>query len=153
MKDRLLAELDARIARHGSGDSSGVLDERALTLVTELAAAGDPDAGSLGRVAALHLCRYQALPPEHGTADLRLALDLYRILHSVDARLVPPEARALLGLASPHETGIALLREYERGGQVEHLERAVSLLRQEALERSTDRPGDLHGLAVALAHR
>jgi hypothetical protein len=153
MKDRLLADLDARIARHGSGDSSGVLDERVLTLVTELAALGDPDAGSLVRVAALHLCRYQALPPEHSEIDMRLALALYTKLHTVDPRLVPPDVRAMLGLASPHDTGVELLREYERTGQVDHLERAISLFRQEVLEHRPDRANDLHSLGLALLRR
>src|SRR5690242_16046928 len=105
MKDRLLADLDARIARHAGGDSSGVLDEQALDVVTELAGSSAPDAGSLARVAALHLCRYQALPPEHREIDLRLARALYTNLHAVDPRLVPPDVRDFLGLASPHDTG------------------------------------------------
>jgi hypothetical protein len=139
MKERLLAELDARITRHAAGDSSGVLDEQALALVTELAASGAPDAGSLARVAALHLCRYQALPPEHSKADLRLAQALYTTLHSVDPRLVSPEVREFFGLASPHDSAIALMREYERTGRLDRLERATSLLRQEMLEHQTDR--------------
>lgn len=130
----LIADLEARIARHVEGDSSGVLDEQALELVAELTRLGDPDAGSLARVAALHLCRSEALPPEHGAVDLRLAVALYTNLHTVDPRLVPPRVRDLFGLASPHDTGIALLRAYERSGQPEHLERAISLLRQEVLD-------------------
>lgn len=141
MKERLLAELDARITRHAHGDSSGVLDEHALDLVTELAASGAPDAGSLVRVAALHLSRFQALPPEHGKDDLRLARALYTKLHSVDPRLVPPEVREFFGLASPHDSGLALIREYERTGNLGHLERAISLFRQEVLEQHTEPPG------------
>jgi hypothetical protein len=152
MKERLLAELDARIARHADGDSSGVLDERALGLVTELAAAGRPDAGSLVRVAALHLCRYQALPREHGRGDLRLARTLYTNLHAVDPRLVPPWVRELFGLASPHERGIALMHEYEQAGRLDDLERAISLFRQEALEQA-DRADGLGRLATALLCR
>src|SRR3954447_9292594 len=98
MKDRLLADLDDRIARHADGDSSGVLDEGALVLVTALARLGAPDAGSLVRVAALHLCRYQALPPEHGGIDLRMAQTLYTRLHAVDPRLVSPRVREFFGL-------------------------------------------------------
>jgi hypothetical protein len=152
VKERLLAELEARIARHTNGDSSGVLDEQALALVAELTRMGDPDAGSLARVAALHLCRSEALPPEHGAVDLRLAMALYTNLHTVDPRLVPPPVRALFGLASPHEIGIALLREYERAGRPEHLERAISLFRQEVL----DQPDAVNGryiLAMALLRR
>ena len=134
MKERLLADLDARIARHANGDSSGVLDDQALVLVTELTKLGDPDADSLARVAALHLCRSEALPAEDGAGELRLAHALYANLHTVDPRLVPPHVRALFGFASPHDTGIALLREYERSGRPEHLERAISLLRQEILD-------------------
>jgi hypothetical protein len=153
MKERLLADLDARIARYANGDSSGVLDEQALAVVTELAASGDPDAGSLARVAALHLCRYQALLPEHGEVDRQLALAVYTNLHTVDPRLVPPEVRDLLGLASPHETGMALLREYERTGRVDHLERAISLLRQEVLEPQPDRADGMCGLGMAMLRR
>jgi hypothetical protein len=153
MKDRLVADLDARIARHARGDSSGVLEEHALTVVTELAALGPPDAGSLARVAALHLCRYLALPPEQGEIDRRFALALYTKLHSVDPRLVAPEVRDLLGLASPPDVGIALLREYERSGRVDQLERAISLLRQEVLESRADRAGGLCGLGTALVRR
>jgi hypothetical protein len=142
MKERLLAELDARIARHADGDSSGVLDEQALALVSELAAAGGPDAGSLMRVAALHLCRYEALPREHSEVDLRLALALYTKLHTVDPRLVSPEVREFFGLATPHDRGVALMREYERTGRLDYRERAVSLLQQEALEQQTDRTND-----------
>jgi hypothetical protein len=153
MKERLLADLDARIARHASGDSSGVLEDQALDVVTELAASGDPDAGSLVRVAALHLCRYQALPPEHSAIDRRLALALYTKLHTVDPRLVPADVRELLGFASPHDTGVALLREYERTGQVDHLERAISLFRQGVLEQQPDPAGGLYSLGVALLRR
>lgn len=153
MNERLVADLDARIARHRNGDSAGVLDERALAVVTELAASGDPDAGSLSRVAALHLCRSQALPPEHGEIDRQLALALYTNLHNVDPRLVPPEVRELLGLAGPHDTGVALLGEYERTGLVDHLERAISLFRQGVLERQPDRADGLHSLAMALLRR
>ena len=153
MKDRLLADLDARFARHANGDSSGVLDEQALSVVTELVALGEPDAGSLARVAALHLFRSQALAPEQAETDRRLALALYTNLHTVDPRLVPPEVRTVLGLASPHDTAIALLREYERNGHVEHLERAISLFRQELLEHRPDRAGCLSNLAAALFHR
>jgi hypothetical protein len=151
MKDRLLADLDARFARHASGDSSGVLDDQALDVVTELVALGEPDAGSLARVAALHLYRYQAQAPELGEVDLKLALALYTNLHTVDPRLVPPEVRHVLGLASPHDTALALLGEYERGGQPEHLERAISLFRQELLEQP--RADSVHNLATALLHR
>ncbi|MFC4857121.1 hypothetical protein [Actinophytocola glycyrrhizae] len=151
MKERLLAELDARIARHAAGDSSAVLDEHALALVTELAALGEPDAGGLARVAALHLCRYQALPPEHAEVDLRIARALYTKLHTVDPRLVPPEVRELFGLASPHDRGLALMREYERTGGPGHLERAISLFRQELLEQPT--ASGAHRLAAALFHR
>jgi hypothetical protein len=150
MKERLLAELDARIARHADGDSSGVLDEQALALVSELTASGEPDAGSLVRVAALHLCRYQALPPEHGEVDLRLARVLYTKLHTVDPRLVSSRVRAFFGLASPHESGLALMREYERTGRLGPLERAISLFRQEVLE---DPAASGHDLATALRRR
>jgi tetratricopeptide (TPR) repeat protein len=153
MKDRLLADLDARIARHANGDSSGVLDAQALALVTQLATLGDPDAGSLTRVAALHLCRYEALPPEHGELDLQLALAIYTNLHTVDPRLVPPEVRDFLGLASPHDTGIALMGEYERTGRTDHLERAISLFRQEVLAQQPDRANGLYSLAMALFRR
>lgn len=141
MKERLLAELDARIARHADGDSSGVLDDEALALVNELTATVSPDAGSLMRVAALHLCRYEALPREHSAVDLRLAQAVYTKLHTVDPRLVPPKVREFFGLASPHDRGVALMREYERTGRLDYRERAVSLFQQEALEQ-TDRPND-----------
>jgi len=153
MKERLLADLDARIGRHAGGDSSGVLDEQALALVTELAAVGDPDAGSLVRVAALHLCRYEALPPEHGEVDLQLALALYTKLHAVDPRLVSPEVRELLGLASPHDSGVARMREYERTGRLDHLERAISLFRQGVQEHQADRANSLYSLGMALFGR
>jgi hypothetical protein len=152
MKERLLAELDARIVRHTDGDSSGVLDEHAFALVAELTALGEPDAGSLVRVAALHLCRYQALPPEHGEVDLGLARALYTKLHTVDPRLVPPRVRKLFGLASPHDSGIALLREYERTGRLDRLDRAISLLRQDVLEQP-DRASSRHSLGMALFRR
>lgn len=152
MKDRLLADLEARIARHTVGDSSGVLDEQALALVAELTTLGDPDAGSLARVAALHLCRYEALLPEDAAIDLTLAVALYTNLHLVDPRLVPPHVRELFGLASPHDTAITLLREYERAGRLEHLERAISLLRQEILNQPDSAEGR-HWLATALRRR
>jgi len=150
MRERLLADLDARIAAHADGDSSGVLDAQALALVTELAAAGEPDAGSLVRVAALHLCRYQALRPALGEADLRLARTLYAKLHSVDPRLVPARVRDFLGLESPHDRGVALMREYGRTGRLDDLERAVSLLRQAVLE---ERAGARDHLRTALLRR
>jgi tetratricopeptide (TPR) repeat protein len=153
MKDRLLADLDARFARHANGDSSGVLDDQALTVVTELVALGEPDAGSLARVAALHLFRAEALAPELGETDRRLALALYTNLHAVDPRLVPPDVRTVLGLASPHDTAVALLREYERNAQDEHLERAISLFRQELLENPPDHADCLQNLATALLCR
>jgi hypothetical protein len=134
MRERLLAELDARIARHDAGDSSGVLDDSALGLVAEVARTGPPDAGSLARVAALHLCRYRAMPPDHAGTDLELARAVYTNLHTVDPRLVPEDVRELLGLASPHDGGVARLREYERTGHPDHLERAISLFRQEVVE-------------------
>lgn len=150
MNDRLLADLDARIARHADGDSSGVLDEQALDLVTELATSVEPDAGSLVRVAALHLCRYQALPPERGEVDRQLAQAIYTKLYSVDPRLVPPRVREFFGLPSPHDAGIARLRVYERTDDLEHLERAISLFRQEVAEEET---GSRHSLAMALLQR
>jgi hypothetical protein len=153
MKERILADLDARIAAHVDGDSSGVLDEQALVLVAELAASGAPDAGSLTRVAALHLCRYEALPPEHSAVDLRLASALYTNLHSVDPRLVPPEVREFFELASPRDSAVALMGEYERTGELDDLERAISLFRQEALEQHADRADDLHSLGMALFQR
>jgi hypothetical protein len=153
VKERLLADLDTRIARHADGDSSGVLDARALELVTELTALGEPDAGSLVRVAALHLCRFQALPLGFGHADLRMAQTLYTKLHTVDPRLAPPRVRRLFGLASPAEGGAARLREYERTGQAHHLERAISLFRQGVLEEETDRAAALHSLGMALLRR
>lgn len=134
MKEQLLADLEARISRHADGDSSGVLDEQALVLVAELTALGAPDAGSLVRVAALHLCRYQALPPEAGVHDLNLARALYTKLHTVDPRLVSPRVREFFGLASPHDRGLELMREYERTGRHDYRERAMSLFRQEKLE-------------------
>jgi hypothetical protein len=152
MKERLLSELDARIAAHAGGDSTGVLDDQALALVTQLAELGDPDAGSLVRVAALHLCRYQALPRQ-GEADLRLARALYTKLHTVDPRLVSSEVREFFGLASPHDSGVALLREYEQTGRLDHLERAISLFRQEVVEQQADRADSLHNLGMALLHR
>jgi hypothetical protein len=139
MKERLLAQRGVRIAQHAAGDSSGVLDDQALDLVTELTALGEPDAGSLVRVAALHLSRFQALPPEQGEIDLRLARALYTKLHSVDPRLVSSSVRELFGLASPHDSAIAFIREYERTGRLDHLERANSLFRQEILEQQTNR--------------
>lgn len=153
MKERLLAELDARIAAHADGDSSGVLDEHVLALVTELAALGAPDAGSLVRVAALHLCRYEALPPEHRAADLRLARALYTKLHTVDPRLVPPVVREFLGLASPYDSGVALMDEYERTGDLDHLDRAISIFRQEVLEQRAGRVDALRNLGAALLRR
>jgi hypothetical protein len=153
MKERLLADLDARIARHAEGDSAGVLDEQALALVTRLATTGPPDAGSLARVAALHLCRYEALPPEHAEVDLRLARAVYTNLHTVDPRLVPPPVREFFRLAGPHASGLALLHEYEQTGRVDLLERAISLFRQEVLERSIAPADGLHTLATALLHR
>lgn len=153
MKERLLAELDACIARHADGDPSGVLDQHALALVTELAALGEPDAGSLGRVAALHLCRYEALPPEHAAADLRMARVLYTKLYEVDPRLVSARVRELFGLPAPHERGVALLREYERTGRPDHLDRAISLFRQEVLEQRDDPAQGSFSLAIALSHR
>lgn len=152
MREQLLAELDARIARHADGDSSGVLDERALALVTELMALGAADAGSLVRVAAVHLCRYQALPPELGEVDLGLARALYTKLHTVDPRLVSTRVRKFFGLASPHERGVALMREYERTGDPGQLERAISLFRQEVLE-APGHAAALSGLAEALVRR
>jgi hypothetical protein len=152
MKERLLAELDARIVRHADGDSSGVLDEQAFALVAELTALGEPDAGSLVRVAALHLCRYQALPPEHGEVDLGLARALYTKLHTVDPRLVPPRVRKFFGLASPQDRGSALMREYERTGRLDRLERAISLFRQEVLEQP-ERANSRHSLGMALLRR
>lgn len=151
MRERLLADLDARIARHAVGDSSGVLDEQALAVVAELTAA-DPDAGSLTRVAAVHLCRYEALPPELGRVDLRLARAVYTSLHTVDPRLVPRDVRELFGLTSPRETGRERLREYERTGRPDQLERAISLFRQEVLEHegSAEARADL---AAALRRR
>ena len=146
MKEQLLADLDARIARHAGGDSTGVLDEQALVLVGRLTELGAPDAGSLARVAALHLCRYQALPPVDAVTDLNLARALYTKLHKVDPRLVSPRVRDLFGFASPHDSGVARLREYEQTGRLEHLDRAISLFRQEVLEQGT---GQEH-LAAAL---
>jgi tetratricopeptide (TPR) repeat protein len=153
MKERLLADLDARIARHADGDPSGVLDEQALALVAQLTELGGPDAGSLARVAALHLCRYQSLPPEQAETDLRLARALYTNLHSVDPRLVPAEAREFFGLASPHDTGTALMAEYERTGHLDHLERAISLFRQVILEDEADQAAGRYSLGLALFHR
>ncbi|MFL6125938.1 hypothetical protein [Actinophytocola sp.] len=153
MKERLLADLDDRIARHAGGDSTGVLDERALGLVSALARLGAPDAGSLVRVAALHLCRYQALPPEHGKIDLRMARILYTRLHAVDPRLVAPRVREFFGLPSPHASGVARMREYEQTGELDHLERAISLFRQEVFEPHGDRAGALHSLGTALFRR
>jgi hypothetical protein len=150
VKERLLADLDARIARHAEGDSTGVLEERALDLVVELTALGEPDAGSLGRVAALHLCRYQALPAEEGEIDRRMAQALYTNLHTVDPRLVPPDVRLTFGLTSPRDTGRALLAEHERTGQLEPLDRAISLFRQVTLERKAD---GQHLLGLALLRR
>lgn len=135
MRERLLAELEARITRHADGDSSGVLDERALALVAELTDLGAPDAGSLVRVAALHLCRYQALPPEQGVIDLNLARALYTKLHTVDPRLVSPRVREFFGLTSPHDRGLELMREYERTGRHDYRERALSLFQQAKLEQ------------------
>lgn len=148
MRERILADLDQRIARHAAGDSSGVLDERALGLVEELTGLGAPDAGSLVRVAALHLCRYQALPRGHGELDRRMAFTLYTNLHTVDPRLVPPRVRELFGLASPHEGGVARLREFERTGRLDQLERAISLFRQEVAEDEA-----AYGLEMALLRR
>lgn len=153
MKERLLAELDDRIARHANGDSSGVLDEYALDLVTELTTSGGPDAGSLIRVAALHLCRYQALPPEHREIDLRLAKALYTKLHTVDPRLVSSRVREFFGLPSPHDSGLALIHEYERTGRLDHLERAISLFRQEVLEEQADQAHSQRSLRKALLRR
>jgi hypothetical protein len=154
MKERLLAELDVRIARHADGDSSGVLDDQAIAMVVELTASGSPDAGSLIRVAALHLCRYQALPPEAGAEDLRLARALYTKLHAVDPRLVSRRVREFFCLASPHDRGIALMREYDRTGQDGHLDRAISLFRQEVLEQQEADPADgQHSLGMALLRR
>jgi hypothetical protein len=153
MKERLLAELDTRIARHLDGDPSGVLDEDALALVTALTGAGVPDAGSLSRVAALHLCRYEALPREHADTDLRMAMVLYTKLHEVDPRLVPPEVRELFGLAGPHDRGLALLHEYEQTGRLDHLERAISLFRQEQFEQRADPADSADSLGMALLRR
>jgi hypothetical protein len=149
MKEQILADLDARIARHADGDSSGVLEERALALVAELTDLGEPDAGSLGRVAALHLCRYQALPAGDGETDRWLAQALYTNLHTVDPRLVPPEVRQNFGLTSPRDTGVALMAEYERTGGLDLLDRAISLFRQETLENRDAR----RDLAAALSRR
>jgi hypothetical protein len=126
---------------------------RSWTWSPELTEPGAPDAGSLTRVAALHLCRSQALPPEHAEIDRRLGLALYRTLHTVDPRLVPPGVRDLLGLAPPHDAAVALLAEYRRTGLADQLERAISLLRQEVLEHQPARPADLQHLATALLHR
>jgi tetratricopeptide (TPR) repeat protein len=153
MKERLLADLDARIVRHANGDSSGVLEERALALVRELAELGEPDAGSLVRVAALHLCRYEALPPEHGELDLELAESIYTDLHRVDPRLVSARVRDFFGLASPHESGVARMREFERTGGQNHLERAISLFRQEVVDPQADRADGLYSLGMALLSR
>jgi hypothetical protein len=153
MKERLLADLDDRIARHAGGDSSGVLDEQALVLVSALARLGAPDAGSLVRVAALHLCRYQALQPADGGIDLRMARILYTRLHAVDPRLVTPRVREFFGLPSPHASGLARLREYEQTGDLDHLERAISLFRQEVLEPHGEPGAAPHSLGVALLRR
>jgi hypothetical protein len=150
MKERLLAELDARIARHAAGDSSGVVGDQVLDLVTELTALGEPDAGSLVRVAALHLCRYAALPPEDREVDLRLARALYIRLHQVDPRLVAPEIREFFGLESPRDGAAAHIRAYERTGLLDHLDRAISLFRQEMLEQRAD--GRLLAAALRLRH-
>lgn len=149
MKEQLLADLDARIARHAGGDSTGVLDQQALVLIGRLTELGAPDAGSLARVAAVHLCRYQALPPEHADTDLRLARAIYAKLHKVDPRLVSPRVRGFFGFASPRDSAIARLREHDRTGRLDHLDRAISLFRQEVLEESTGHAD----LAAALRRR
>lgn len=149
MRERILADLDQRIARHADGDSSGVLDAGALALVQELTGLGVPDAGSLVRVAALHLCRYQALPRGHGEIDRRMAVNLYTNLHTVDPRLVPPRVRELFGLASPHDGGVARMREYERTGRLDQLDRAISLFRQEVVEGHVE----AYSLEMALLRR
>lgn len=151
MKAQLLADLDARLARHAGGDSAGVLDDHALAVV-ELLTTGTPDAGSLARVAALHLARYEALPPPLGVVDLRVARSIYTSLHTVDPRLVPWKVRVFLGLASPHESGVARLREYEQTGRLDQLERAISLFRQELLEHE-DAAETRANLATALRRR
>ncbi|TDV35316.1 hypothetical protein [Actinophytocola oryzae] len=151
MKERILADLDDRIARHLDGDSSGVLDRRALELVSELTDAA-PDAGALARVAALHLCRSEALPPEGSGTDRRLAYALYTKLHAVDPRLVPPQVREFFDFPAPHDDGVARLREYEESGRLSHLERAISLFRQEMLEDGGDQEV-VSDLAAALRLR
>jgi hypothetical protein len=149
VREQLLADLDERIARHADGDPSGVLDEQALVLIGRLTELGAPDAGSLARVAAIHLCRYQALPPEHADTDLRLARAIYTKLHKVDPRLVSPRVRDFFGFASPHDGAVVRLREHERTGRLDHLDRAISLFRQEVLEESTGHAE----LAAALRRR
>jgi hypothetical protein len=57
----------------------------------------------------------------------------------VDPRLVSPRVREFFGLASPHDRGVELMREYERTGRHDHLARAMSLFQQEDMEQG-DRP-------------
>jgi tetratricopeptide (TPR) repeat protein len=152
MKQRLLADLRARIDRHVKGDSSGALEDAALAVVAELTALGDLDAGDLALVAAFHVCRYEALGPEQGQDDLQVALALYTHLHAVDPRRVPPAVRDLLGLDS-QDAGVELMQEYERTGRLDHLERAISLFRQDVLEHRPEWSIGRYHLGLALLRR
>jgi tetratricopeptide (TPR) repeat protein len=155
-------------------DLPRLLDPALLDLARELAATFDQDAPDVatpaaavaaGMIVAVHWSRYQLLPDGQDQDDFRSLLKWSAVLTSVAPHLVPEPVRDYLADAASSAGaaageaggGVAVMYEdYQRTGNIESLQSAIALLREEAdaaAPGDQDWPRRLSNLGAALQVR
>lgn len=158
MRNGLLVRLEGRlhkfVDRH---DASGLLTPRALSEANALLQAsapdGDPstmDLRTANVLATFHWIRWASGSPDP-ERDLALTLALFSVVYELAPDMVPESIVDALNEQQPDEDEyVALVDEFERTGELRHLDRAIELLQQTDAE---DRPTVLSNLAILVEKR
>lgn len=172
-RDQLVKEVYDRISSaEQSKDLPELLDPALLDLAGELAATFDQDvpdvaappaALAAGMIIAVHWSRYQLLPDGQDQDDLRSLLKWSALLIPVAPHLVPEPIRDYLadaasaaGAAVDESGPAAMYEDFQRTGNIESLQSAIAVLREEAdtaAPGDQDRPRRLSNLGAVLQIR
>jgi hypothetical protein len=170
-RDRLVKDLSERLrTRTESGDLTELLGAEVLSLARDLGEALSQDfqevspadfVAALSVLVAVRWIRYQLLPEGQDQDDLQACLKWSEALLPLAPHLVPePVLISLAGpgapIAAATDRGIALYGDYERTGDLQFLQSAITCF-GEAVDATAagnpDRPGRLSNLGTLLRTR
>ncbi len=165
MRERLLAQLQARLEQADAGDPKGILDPQALAEVRTLLKTIDDPVTDLEVALTsgwLHWARYQFLPEGDDQEDLEAALELFAALYPTRPSMLPEQVRVLFdqNMADDPQAwaarASALLQATLQNGDSGHLNEAIDLLTRTLAPTPADHPDravTLSNLGAALQTR